>query len=59
MPGAQTLRVCLQRSRGPKSQAEKLQELEMSGLVDFTKEHARQMPPRTLHASLQPAAIDH
>lgn len=34
--------VSMQRSKGVKSQAEKLKELEMSGLVDFTEEHARQ-----------------
>ena len=33
--------VFLQKSKPSKSQAEKLKELELSGLVDFTQQHAR------------------
>ena len=31
----------MQKSKPSKSQAEKLKELELSGLVDFTQQHAR------------------
>lgn len=33
--------VFVQKSKPSKSQAEKLKELELSGLVDFTQQHVR------------------